>query len=96
MHTEELKELGQMTEEQLREFKTPWPQSIEELNDIIQALVERQHDYGTCVYAMSIAAVAAYNFVAHKLGTTGFQAGCADLDIVRRNRSLKGPFGSEI
>lgn len=26
------------------------------------------------------------------LGVTGFQAGCADLDILKRTRHIKGPF----
>jgi hypothetical protein len=76
----------------LRDAEVPWPDSIEELVAYINSLTERQHDYGTVVYAMSMAAVAAFQYVAKKEGTTGFQAGCADLDIIRRTRRLKGPF----
>jgi len=80
------------TEKQMRDEKAPWPKTIEELTAYIQSQVEGPHDYGTCVYAMSLAATAAFQFVASTLGTTGFQASCADLDILRRTRLLDGPF----
>lgn len=70
----------------------PTPDTLDELSEYISSLVDREHDYGTCVYAMSLAAVAAFNHVAHKLGVTGFQASCADLHILRLTRHYKGPF----
>lgn len=76
------------TEKEMRDTKVPSISTREELLEYIDSLVERKHDYGTAVYAMSMAAVAAYNYVAHKEGVTGFQASCADLDILRRNRGL--------
>ncbi len=78
-----------MTEAEMRETEVPTPGSVEELADYVRSLVEREHDYGTCVYAMSMAATATFNFVASKLGVTGFQASCADLDILRRTRDFK-------
>jgi len=80
------------TEEELRESKAPWPKTEEELIEYIRSLVDLKHDYGTCVYAISLSAVAAFNYVASKLGCTGFQASCADLDILKRTRSMEGPF----
>lgn len=80
------------TEQEMRDTTVPWPHTIEELTEYIHSLVEREHTYGTAVYAMSMAAVAAYNYVASKEGVTGFQASCADLDIIRRNRMLNCPF----
>ena len=80
------------TEQELREYKVPTLKSCESLTELIQDLIERDHDYGSCCYAMSIAAVAAFNFVANQLRVTGFQASCADLDIIRRTRNMKGPF----
>ncbi len=80
------------TEKEMREEHAPSLKTLEELNAYITSLVEREHDYGTCVYAMSLAAVATFNYVAGRLGVTGFQASCADLDILRRTRALKGPF----
>ena len=80
------------TEAEMREAKDPWPYTREQLLQYIDSLTERSHDYGTCVYALSLGALAAFNYVAHKLGVTGFQSSCADLDFLRRNRSLKGPF----
>lgn len=80
---------GVATEAELREMKSPWPKSLEELNAFITSLVDRPHDYGTCVHAMSLSAVAAMNYAASKLGCTGFQASCADMDILRRTRDFK-------
>ncbi len=80
------------TEDEMRETKDPWPYTRKQLDEYIESLVSRSHDYGTCCYAMSLAAVAAFNYVAHKLGSTGFQASCADLDFIRRSRGIKGPF----
>lgn len=76
-------------EKQMRESKVPRPKTQKELDKYIKSLVEGQHDYGTCVYAMSMAATAAFYYVSGKLGVTGFQASCADLDILRRTRSLE-------
>lgn len=81
-----------MTEQEMLESVAPWPGTIEELSGYIDSLVGQPHDYGTCVYAMSLAATAAFQYVAKRLGCTGFQASLADLDIVRRTRSIKGPF----
>jgi len=85
-------DLRLMSEQELRNFEVKFPRSLQELENIIEDLTEREHDYGTCVYAMSIVAVAAFNYVAAKLGCTGFQAGCADLDIICRTRDLKHGF----
>ncbi len=80
------------TEEQLRDSKAPSPKTAEELSEYIASLVDMRHDYGTCVYAMSLAATAAFNYVAGALGVTGFQAGCADLDVIRRTRGMNNGF----
>ncbi len=76
----------------MRDSEPTWPKTPEELTAYIAALVNRPHDYGTCVYAMSLAAVAAFHYVSSQLGVTGFQASCADMDIIRRTRHYKGPF----
>lgn len=86
-----LKESAQ-TEPEMRDAKDPWPYTPKQLMDYIDSLTERGHDYGTCVYAMSLAAIATFNYVAHKLGTTGFQSDCADFDFLRRRRHINGPF----
>lgn len=46
-------EAGAQTEEQMRDSEAPWPKSVEELEEYVRSLVERPHDYGTCVYAMN-------------------------------------------
>lgn len=81
-----------VTELEMQAADVPRIKTEKELVKYVRALVERQHDYGTCVYAMSMAATATFNYVASKLGVTGFQAACADMDILRRTRRLKGPF----
>lgn len=81
-----------LNEPEMRDSTVPTFDTPIQVMDYIESLVTQDHDYGTCVYAMSMAAVAAYNYVARKLGVTGFQASCADLDIVRRNRRIDGPF----
>lgn len=78
-----------MTEQEMRDSKVPWPKSINELVQYINKLIDQKHDYGTCVYAMSMSAVATLNYVAHELGVTGFQASCADMDLIRRTRNMK-------
>ena len=80
------------TEEEMREAKAPSPKNRRQLSEYIKSLVERDHDYGTCVYAMSLAATAAFNYVARELGVTGFQASCADMDILRRTRHMEKGF----
>lgn len=81
-----------MTEQEMRDTEVPSANTIGELSDYIESIVQQEHDYGTCVYAMSMAATAAFNYVARRLGVTGFQASCADLDVLRRTRRIKGPF----
>ncbi len=86
-----MKELAQ-TEQEMRETKDPWPQTREDLIEYMDSLTEREHDYGTSAYAMSLAAVAAFNYVSHKLGATGFQAGCAQMNFLRRECHMKYGF----
>lgn len=79
-------------EVELREQKEPWPKKEKELTKFIADLLKKNHDYGSCCYAMSLAAVAAFNYVSGVLGITGGQASCADLDFLRRTRGIKGSF----
>jgi hypothetical protein len=79
-------------EKEMRESKVPWFDNKEDLIKYITELEEQEHDYGTCVYAMSMAAMATFNYMADKLGCTGFQASCADMDILRRSRRMKHGF----
>jgi hypothetical protein len=80
------------TEKELREMAVPWPKSKSELTEFIDSLEACKEDYGTCVYAMSMAAVATFYYMSHIVGASGFQASCADMDIIRRTRNFKGPF----
>lgn len=80
------------TVQELRDTEVPWPKTQKELTAFIASLVKRQHDYNSQCYAVSMAAVAAFRYVAGHLGVTCFQASCADMDLIRRTRSMKGPF----
>lgn len=81
------------TEADMRDAKAPWPLTKEQLTEYIESLANRKdHSYGTCVYAVSLAATATFNYMAGQLGITGFQSGCADFDILRRTRHMDGPF----
>lgn len=80
------------TEEELRDSKTPPIESMEALVEFVRTLADREHDYGTAVYAMSLAADAAFNYVAHSLGVTGFQASVAQLDWFARQRDMEFGF----
>ena len=87
-----MKTLKEMNEQELKAYKVPWPETIEELNAIINELVDRDLEYGTCPYAMSISALATFYYVSHKLGVSGFQASCADMDFLARSRGMKYGF----
>ena len=78
-----------MTELELRDHNIEWPKTKRQLNKIINDLAKREHDYGTCVYAMSIAAQAAYYYMSSVVGATGFQAGAASLSFISKTRKLK-------
>lgn len=80
------------TEQEFRNEAAPWPDTIAELNEYIESLLAFDHDYDTAVYALSLSAVATFQHVAKTLGVSGFQASCADLDFLRRTRSMKCPF----
>ncbi len=84
-----MENLKTKTEEELRNTKVESPKNIEELIEIINQLTERQHDYGTCVYAMSIGAVATFMYIASRLNVTGFQVSCADFDFIKRTRGME-------
>jgi hypothetical protein len=84
--------IKKMNEKKLRELKSFWPKTDQELLNYINSFIDRPHDYGTCVYAISLSAIATLNYVASKLGCTGFQVSCADLDILRRTRNMQNGF----
>lgn len=81
-----------MNEQTLRDLTVPTFETMNDLVAYITTMKSIEHDYGTAVYAMSMAATATLNYMARQLGATGFQVSCADLDILRRMRRLEGPF----
>lgn len=82
-----------MDEQEMRDMKAPWPKTWDELRDFCEPLFAKESDdYGKAAYCISLAATAMFNFAADKVGATGFQASCADLDILRRTRGLEHGF----
>lgn len=84
-----LEKLKTFSELELQTIEDFWPQTIEELVSIIETLSKRQHDYGTCVYASAISAVATHHYFCHVLGLTGFQAGAVDLTFIGRAKQWR-------
>jgi len=90
-----IKRIPTMKEKDFRDLPfidSPWPTTQKELLEIIKALLNREHDYGTCVYAVAFGAQATFNYIASKLGITGFQSGCADMEVLRRVRWMEHGF----
>lgn len=87
-----MKSIKKMTEQELRSAEAPHPKSKQELIAYIESMSKNGDDYGTAVYAMSLAAVATFNYMGRVMGVTGFQASCADLDFLRRTRGYKHGF----
>lgn len=79
-------------EQVLRERSTPWPKTLAELNNLIHEVTSGTHTYGSVVEAMGIVAAATLNYMGSELGVSGFQASCADLVTIRRQRLIKSPF----
>jgi hypothetical protein len=72
--------------------KEYWPESLEELTEFIKSKTTEDHDYNTASDAMWQVALAAFNYTARELGTTGFQASAAELMFVAKSRNIDGPF----
>lgn len=70
----------------------PWPKSRQELDNIIDNIISAEHDYNTSAEAATDAAVAAFNYVSSELGLTGFQAGWAGMQFIKRTKAIEGPF----
>lgn len=53
---------------------------------------EGGYDYGTAPTAVKEVTVAAFNFMASELGITGFQAGFAQMEVIRELLALESGF----
>jgi hypothetical protein len=70
------------------------PKTIEDLVVEIEALVAFGHnDYNEAADALWKAALLAFNYAAHQVGATGFQAGFAALKFYGEALHIDGPFG---
>ena len=76
---------------------TARPENSAELADLIESLtvfdyVEGGEGYGKSADAMWQAALAAFNYVARRVGATGFQASWSALKFYGEAMHVKGPF----
>lgn len=81
-----------MIEKEMRELNIIWPKTEDELLKEMRKILKESNDYGKAVYCMSICATMAFYYAAHIVGATGFQASCADMDILRRTRDMENGF----
>jgi len=72
--------------------KEYWPESLEELTEFIKSKTTEDHDYNSASDAMWQVALAAFNYAAREMGTTGFQASVAELMFLAKSRNIDGPF----
>ena len=75
------------------ERKAPWPKTRDELIAYIDDLMAEESTYDSCVEHLHLAAEAAFNYVWHVRGVTGFQAGFASLRLYGQINHIDGPFG---
>ena len=79
-----------LSEEDMMEMDMIWPETEEELLEVIRNLIKYENnDYGTSARSLTLAAEAAFNYMAHVMGSTGFQAGCAQGSFMLRMKHIK-------
>jgi len=66
-----------------------YPKTSAELKKRIDKIVNAPHDYNTSAEAIVKVAMLAKQYVYHKLGNSGFQAGWADLEELALSRHMK-------
>lgn len=79
------------TEKQMREHQVPVPRTLFQLARYLGRLLWMRHNRATAIHAVSAAAAATFLHMAYRYGLTGFEAGHADLEILRRTRDIQGP-----
>jgi len=79
-----MKSGNDMNELELREawFREAKNQTLETLPAFMKAVLEKANDYGTAARAVAACALAAAWAADHKVGLTGFQAGCVMWDFI--------------
>lgn len=82
-------DLMRIVEMEMRYKRPYYPTTDEELVELINSFINQKHNYGTIIYAMSLAATETFYYVAQKLNATYIQRCHADLDILRRTRNLR-------
>jgi hypothetical protein len=70
------------------------PQAEDDLLAILRGLIDDPaHDYNTSAEALRDGTIAAFNYLAHRLGNSGFQASWAILNVLGDVNGYEGPFG---
>lgn len=80
------------THSQLENMKIPEFDSIEELNDFVNALTDRPHTVNSKIHAIVLASVATYKYMTNIFGSDAFQINAANLDIYSQISDVKSPF----
>lgn len=89
---------GRTIDEQVEAIKAlPNPKNLDELRETLLQVVSGHKspngiDYNEGPFAMAAAAYLAFNYAAHFIGASGFQASGAELMFLAASRGLKGPF----
>ncbi len=90
--TEAILEEKAVTEEELRETKSPWPYTPKQLAEYIDSSSSQDPQLRNLRLCYEPSSTAAFNYAAHVVGSSSFQASCADLDFIKRSRHIEGPF----
>lgn len=79
-----------LSERDMMSMEMVWPKTEEELLEVIRNVIKYEgNSYGTAARSLTLVAEAAFNYIAHVFGVTGFQASCAELSFLVRMRGIK-------
>ena len=82
-----------MDNKQFLKEKTPWPKDSQELISYVEEVSEKYNtSYNDAVYGPALAAIAAFNYTASKMGLSGFQAGYSEMLFLMKQRNLENGF----
>lgn len=82
-----------MDNKQFLKEKTPWPKDTQELVSYVEKVSEEYNtSYNDAVYGPALAAIAAFNYTASKMGLSGFQAGYSEMLFLMKQKNLENGF----
>lgn len=79
-----------LSENDMMKMEMIWPKTEKELLEVIRNVIKYEgNSYGTAARSLTLVAEAAFNYIAHVFGVTGFQASYAELSFFTRMRGIK-------